>query len=1068
MRFWIVLCLPLRMKLRLSLIGVIGFLSSVSVFAQCSTFPANLIPFSSVTYVTASNAAGDQLVVGALAGGVNTLGQLPIPSAANQIYCDAVQLAPGQFFPNVYVPSTQERSGNFSAFGGVLLNPTNGQPYPGGIIPANQLNTVYAFRIGPAAASSGVKGFSATGSMTATRGGHRVVLLPNGKALVVGGQATAEIYDPAVGTFTSAGQMRFNHGPSLAAAALNDGRVFIVGGAVTPSAAELYDPATGQFTSTASPQQPHGYNLTATLMQDGRVLVVGGLTTAGTGGTVNDTNAGAEIYDPTTGTFAPAGPMTVNRNLHTATLLNDGRVLICGGYTRGSGAPGSQQLDTAELFDPRTARFSLVGPMQRARSAHSSTLLPDGRVLLAGTDFNDPSAELFDPLNNSFTPTGSMTSAARSIPNATLLSSGQVLIVGGQNGAGQYNAAGDLYSPQSGTFQSAGNMLFPRFNSASVRLPDGRVLITGGGIAPGVGTASAELFTPTVQGLVTSQTGLTFRSSQGSAAVISQSLAVLSPTDDIPWNVSVKTYAGGGWLSAAPATSRSAPGAAPVILTVNVNPAGLAAQDFYGAVTLTPTDQKHPPITVTVVFSIVPAGAAAPLQVSPTGLVFLTSAGASPQPRSFSITNVSSRAVTFTATTSATFLTVTPLNGAVLTGNPTNVSVRVSSDTLGTGVYRGSIKLSFSDGSVQTVDILLVVSPAGSSDAGRGAAAACAPTKLLPVLTSLAAGATAPIAWPASLIVQIVDDCGNAINGGNVVASFTNGDPPVSLIGVGAGVWNGTWVPARNSSNTTVRVDARVPQPVLNGTVQVPLQVASNPKVPVIFTGGVVSAGDYSSGPAAGLHVAVFGSALADGAAGFTQTPLPRQIGSTQVFLGDKELPVVYVSDGQINVLVPYETPLNTPLSMLVTRASAISVPVNVAVFDAQPAILSTAGNGIGQGHIYKALPSGAQILSDTSSPATAGDVLVMYCVGLGAVTPAVTSGEATPIAPLTAIAPPVRVSIGGRTATPAFAGLTPGFVGLYQVNVEMPSGVAAGDKTPVSISVGGKSSPVGITMAVK
>src|SRR5262249_15787391 len=152
---------------------------------------------------------------------------------------------------------------------------------------------------------------------------------------------------------------------------------------------------------------------------------------------------------------------------------------------------------------------------------------------------------------------------------------------------------------------------------------------------------------------VTSQTGLTFRAAQASTNVPSQSLAVLSPIDDIPWTVSVKTYSGGNWLSASPSNSRSTPGSAPVTLTVSVDPSGLAPKDYYGAVTLTPTDQKHPPITVAIVFSIVPAGAAAPLQVAPTGLVFLTTAGTSPKPKSLAVTNFTSRAVNFGATSSS-------------------------------------------------------------------------------------------------------------------------------------------------------------------------------------------------------------------------------------------------------------------------------------------------------------------------------------------------------------------------------------------------------------------------------
>jgi uncharacterized protein (TIGR03437 family) len=131
------------------------FLGGLPAFGQssCVNFPANYVPFSSFSYVTAPNAAGDRLVVGSLAGGLTAFGnaiQQPATSI-NQEYCDAqVQLAPQHSYSNVYVPTAAERSGNFSAFNGLLVNPTTNQPYPNGIIPASQLgNPYFAWRIAP-------------------------------------------------------------------------------------------------------------------------------------------------------------------------------------------------------------------------------------------------------------------------------------------------------------------------------------------------------------------------------------------------------------------------------------------------------------------------------------------------------------------------------------------------------------------------------------------------------------------------------------------------------------------------------------------------------------------------------------------------------------------------------------------------------------------------------------------------------------------------------------------------------------------------------------------------------
>ncbi len=1048
-----------------------------SLRADCVPFPPNFIPFTSIYYVTPADSAGDQLVVGLpdLAG---ARPNIPLPSSTNETFCDAsVQLAPGQFYPSVYIPTAAELTGNFAAFTGLLVDPATGQPFSGGVIPASRFTSVFAIRIGPATVSQAVKPWSLTGPTSQARYRLSAVILPSGKVMVIGDSTLVEIYDPLSGTFTPAGNTLVNHGDGVTATVLNDGRVFIVGGSGPPNAsefgaqnvAEFFDPASGTFSAiTATTIQPHGVFHTADLLPDGRVLIVGGLNGSETN--VNlETDSGAELFDPKGQTFTLVPSLAVNRRRHTTNVLPDGRVLVIGGLASG----GNNDIGPIEVFDPTTSRFSILGFTLVGRVSHVSSLLPDGRVLIAAGFDPAASAEIFDPSTGKSVATGSL-SIVRPDASASVLPNGQVLVIGGGDSppppavSTAYNTA-ELYSPASGTFAPAGAMSAGRQSQTSLTLPNGRVMVIDGAQGD-VNLNSVELYTPVTQGLVPAQTGVTFRAAQGIASVPSQTIPILSPSDTIPWSVSVKTYSGGNWLSATPASSTSSPGS-PVSLTISVDPTGLNAQTYYGAITLTPTDKIHAAVSITVVFNIVPAGTPAPLQVSPSGLVFSGVAGTSLAPQSVAISNFTSRAINFSATSSATFFSFSPPGGTITKTLPGNVTVTPSN--LAAGVYRGSLKLAFSDSSSQTVDILLVISvaPSSSSAVGpyaiRAAAAACTPSKLLPVLTSIAAGSSTPVAWPSPLSVQVLDDCSNAINNGSVIASFTNGDPPIGLTNIGGGVWTGTWVPQRITLNTSVRVDTRTLQPALSGTVQVAVQVASNPNVPIVAAGGILSSGDYTSPPAAGLLVSVFGSALADGSLGFSSAPLPPQLGSTQVLLGGVNLPLLFASENQVNVLIPYETPLNVPLALLVVRNGAISVPVTTAVFSAEPAILSTAGNGTGQGHIYRA-STASQTLADASSPATAGDVLVIYAVGLGVVAPAVVSGDPAPSSPLASVPDNVTVTIGGQSNKPIFAGLTPGYVGLYQLNVVVPPGITPGAQVPVTVSVGGKSSAGGIYMAIK
>jgi uncharacterized protein (TIGR03437 family) len=351
--------------------------------------------------------------------------------------------------------------------------------------------------------------------------------------------------------------------------------------------------------------------------------------------------------------------------------------------------------------------------------------------------------------------------------------------------------------------------------------------------------------------------------------------------------------------------------------------------------------------------------------------------------------------------------------------------------------------------------------PSTREPAPHDAQTACAPSQLYPDFTELGSSGIVPAGWPQTITAKVVDDCGAPMTTGSVVASFSNGDPGLTLNNLQNGTWTGTWQPRNINANTVqVTVAAQLPNSGPAGSAHQSIGLQGSKTLPLL-SGGPLSPVTLTEGPLApGDLVLIRGTNLADATS--TPTSAAPQLAGASVLVGGRALNLFYADSSQLVGQMPIDLPVNTDEQIFVQHGSSLGLGVPLTVAPTHPAILA----------IYD-MSGATPVLVDDAHPAAAGDTVVLYCTGLGGVDQ---NG---------ALSNPVLVSIGGQNAPSSYAGpalpqtyppsgpptilgglASTGLGGLYQITVTLPSGLPAGP-APVVVSSAGQSSQAGVNMSI-
>jgi uncharacterized protein (TIGR03437 family) len=566
--------------------------------------------------------------------------------------------------------------------------------------------------------------------------------------------------------------------------------------------------------------------------------------------------------------------------------------------------------------------------------------------------------------------------------------------------------------------------------------------------------------------------GLQFEARSGNGNAAARNLLVLNPGDNVlAWTARVVDPRDGApWLTLG-AQSGTATQAAEGRIPVTVNPSSLPAGQYSALIEVSAPGARNSPQLCPVVFGVQAEDSPAVATPSPSGMLFTVVEGTGrSNPQALTVFTSNRQAIPY-QTSVHTYDNSGWLNADVTvntasTASAGRVNVTVNPGSLAAGIYRGEVNVfiaSRASVELRSVNVTMIVTPApppppppqrpptntGGLTSGPFALENCSRNALIATHTGLVNNFQTRIGWPTPLILRVVDNCGEAITTAQVLLEFSNADPPLAMTNLNNGSYIATWAP-RTAVTTSMSVRAAVTTGQLATRVELLGRVLPA-TTPVIEPGGVLNRFDRRPGmqlPVGGL-IELTGAGFSDitGTIQPENDKLPDTANGITIFMGSTKAPIAATSPRQLSAQLPWGFEPDQLLPMVVKAGSALSVPVRVGLARTQPGIASNAD--------ARVIAFDENVLEvNAANKAKRGGLIYLLTAGLGATSPVVPVGAVSPGDPFAVVDSPPTVTVGGKEAVVRIAGLSPGLVGIYQIEAFVPEDAESGD-LPVVVRQG-------------